>query len=394
MVDDDDERTEPSGTNEIHCMGPDCPGFLSWARAAEKHVDSETLPDGAYVPRQFSVSWDVVDHSEPPCEWFLQRSLVDAMNVAKCEGCDKPLPVEPSTIDYVCGECIKEVRALVERAGRRFTVGDATMARVKDLLDACVPLPADDELETKPVSVRCIVTVSAYALGKQLGIDAAMRELERQMHHPDVASLPAARCVYRLRQMTGVLVRADTGGTVLGQVRSRHADEAWKSGAEVWISIDDDVEATSATLRDLLEAARGPLPRVVVAPCILRIAPDALGPGRVMVNVDLPRIISGERLLSSGARVRTITRAGFGLVAVNRAALEALRAASTHLEYVDRDGEKRLGLFHDELRDGVWLSEDLAFFARCTAAGIEVETLLTGHTSHGGETLDLSRIAS
>jgi hypothetical protein len=231
------------------------------------------------------------------------------------------------------------------------------------------------------------VTVSAYALGKRLGLERGMRELERQIQAPDRESIPAARCIGRLRRLVDLMVRADTGGTLLGQVRSRHAHEAWKLGAEVWISIDDDVEATSATLRDLLEAVSGPKPRIVVAPCLVRGGEF----GVPVVNVELPRIVSTERILTSGALLRPIRRAGFCLVAMNRAALEQVREASAHLAYEDADGEERLALFHDELRDGQWLSEDLAFFARVPDS-VTVEALLTGHTSHAGQPLALQDV--
>lgn len=238
-----------------------------------------------------------------------------------------------------------------------------------------------------------IVTVSAYALGKQLGVEEAMREFERQLQKPDRASLPAARCIARLRELVSVAVRADTGGTVLGKVRSRHAHDAWevgaRIGAKVWLSIDDDVEATTSTLADMLEAVSEPRPRIVVAPCLIR----SVANGAAVANVDLPRILSRERYLSSGAVLRPIAerRAGFALVAMNRDALAAVRNMSGHLAYVDQDGVERLGLFHDEIVDRQWLSEDLSFFAR-VPSWVDVEALLTGHTSHAGQALNLNDV--
>ncbi len=236
-----------------------------------------------------------------------------------------------------------------------------------------------------------IVTVSAYALGKTLGVSAAMQELERQIAHPDRGSLPAARCIARLRELADLAVRADTGGTVLGQVRSRHAHDAWtlgaRLGARTWVSVDDDVEATTATLRDLLDAVRGQTPRIVVAPCLLRV-----GDGRLVANVEFPHIVTSSRMLPSGARLRSIKSAGFALVAMNREALAAVRDACEHLAYLDQDGVTRLGLFHSAIHEGRWLSEDLAFFARVPPE-VECEALITGHTSHDGQALDLESLA-
>jgi len=237
-----------------------------------------------------------------------------------------------------------------------------------------------------------IVTVSAYALGKQLGIAPGMRELERQIQNPDRTSLPAARCIARLRELVSLAVRADTGGTVLGQVRSRHAHDAWtiggSIGARVWVSVDDDVEATTATLRAMLEAVQGHTARIVVAPCLIRTAT-----GASVANVEFPHIITRERTLPmTGARLRPVNAAGFALVAMNREALAAVRADSGHLAYVDADGVTRLGLFHSSIQSGRWLSEDLAFFSRVPSE-VSVEALITGHTSHDGQSLDLASLA-
>lgn len=250
---------------------------------------------------------------------------------------------------------------------------------------SAAPITLDEQADT-------IVTVSAYALGKTLGVAAAMRELERQIQKPDRASLPAARCIARLRELSSIAVRADTGGTVLGQVRSRHAHDAWhlgeRIGARVWVSVDDDVEATTATLRDLLEAVQGSTPRIVVVPCLLR-----TGDGRLPVaNVEFPRIVTATRVLSSGAKLRRVKAAGFALVAMNREALGAVRDAAGELEYLDTDGVTRLGLFHSAIHEGRWLSEDLAFFAR-VPPDVEVEALITGHSSHDGQPLDLCELA-
>jgi hypothetical protein len=236
-----------------------------------------------------------------------------------------------------------------------------------------------------------IVTVSAYALGKEIGIVEAMRELERQVQTPTRESLPAVRVIARLRELCDVIVRVDTGGTVLGKVRSRHAHAAWESGAEVWLSCDDDVEATTSTLLSMLQAVGDPTPSIVLAPYIIRSATTLVS----VASVEIPRIVTSERVLSGpgAARLRPVPRGGFGLVAMNRAALELVRGECLHLAYVDDDGVERLGLFHDQIRGKRWLGEDLAFFEHVPAR-VRVEALLTGHTVHDGEALDLSAVES
>ena len=235
-----------------------------------------------------------------------------------------------------------------------------------------------------------IVTLPAYTIGKALGVEEGMRELERQVLAPDAASLPGVRTIARLRRLSDLTLRIDTGGTQLCAVRSRHAHVAWESGADIWFSVDDDNEATTETLANMLEAVRGDTPRIVLAPYIIREGPNLL---HVKVNVDLPRIVTTERRLSNGARLRPVTKGGFGLVAMNRAALGAVREVCKHLVYRDSDDVERLALFFAEIRDQRWLHDDFSFFAR-VPSHVEVEALLTGHTSHAGETLDLREVES
>ncbi len=241
-------------------------------------------------------------------------------------------------------------------------------------------------IEAKPPTV--VVTLPAYTLGKTLGVEKGMAELQRQIANPDATSLPAVRTIARLRRLADLALRIDTGGTQLCAVRSRHADVAWKSGAEIWFSVDDDNEATTETLANMLEAVRGDEPRIVLAPYITRGEDTRL---HVMVNVDLPRIVTTERRLPNGARLRPVTKGGFGLVAMNRAALGAVREACAHLAYIDTDGVERLALFFAEIKGGRWLMDDFSFFAR-VPSHVSVEALLTGHTLHAGERLDLSEI--
>lgn len=236
------------------------------------------------------------------------------------------------------------------------------------------------------------MSVSAYTLGKALGVEAAMAELRRQNEHPDSASVPSARVVGRLNKFCSLSLRLDTGGTVLGKVRSRHAHAAWESKAPVWLSCDEDVEATTETLLGMLEAVDDIVPSIVLAPCLVR-------GERERLNLEMPTVVA-DRYLSSdgylagdphGALLRQVRGGGFGLVAMNRLALEAVREVSSHLAYVDDDNVERLGLFHDEIRERRWLGEDLAFFARVPKS-VRVEAILSGATSHDGATLRLESL--
>lgn len=253
---------------------------------------------------------------------------------------------------------------------------------------------------------RVFVSLSVYSLAKELGPDDAVAEVHRQLaaaaaggpHVPD-DYLPAVRVIARLRTLAGVALRIDAGATVIAKARSRafHSALFENPEADVWISVDDDIDATKQTLEWMLEAVReqqtggtlerAPAPRICLAPYLLRNAKTQVE----TLSADLPQVFI-HRHLSAGGRVRTATSGGFGLVAVNRAAITAIaEAAPRELLWLDDDGARKLAVFRDELSDGKWYGEDLSFFRRLPRS-VDVEALCTGITSHAGEVLRLETV--
>jgi hypothetical protein len=243
-------------------------------------------------------------------------------------------------------------------------------------------------------SAKIFASVSSYVLGRIHGVEKGTEVFLRQLEAPGPTSLPAVRTVARLRQLAEVELRLDTGATCIGKARSRAFHAAHTSDAEAWVSCDDDVEATTQTLAWMLEAVEGPKARICVVPCALR-GRESEDERQLRVNVELPRIelvrnLSTDRSGNVG-RVHAIERAGLGLFALNRAAMNALVAEFQDLVFHDDDGQRRLALFHDVLSGGRWYGEDLSFFERVRAVkDILVEALVTGVSSHGANYLDLS----
>jgi hypothetical protein len=240
------------------------------------------------------------------------------------------------------------------------------------------------------------LTVSLYGLVREHGAEEALALFQRQLENPlDPAALPCARAITRLRGVDEIVVHADIGASATPKMRSRAAHAAFVSGADLWVSIDDDVEATFETMQALVEACRSePRPLVVFAPCWLR--GKVHGDERHMVEcinaafeADAPT--QARILPSSGARCFPAVAGGFGLVAMTRATLEHALATNTHLSFRDDDGEERVGLFHEDLADGRWWGEDLSFF-RHLPPDVRIEALATGHTAHAGMVLDLSTL--
>lgn len=244
------------------------------------------------------------------------------------------------------------------------------------------------------------VTVSTYALGRALGLEAAAAEFNKQVVEPTTDSLPAARTVYKLAQLAfeakeAIGLRVDSGATCIGKARSRAFYAALDSGAEVWVTVDDDVEATAPTLKAMLEAVEPrDEPAICIVPCLLRRNEEA----QPTVNVDLPRVAVERELPRTRAKVRRCFSGGFGLVAMNRSAMHAVAVEGERglLNFVDDDGVKKLALFLDMLSiDGEqrtrWIGEDLSFFRRVPPS-VRVEALVDGYTSHAGYALNLSRL--
>lgn len=243
------------------------------------------------------------------------------------------------------------------------------------------------------------VSLSVYALGKELGPDDAVAEVHRQLaecaHSTAVVAddfLPAVRVIARLRLLDELELRIDAGATVIGKARSRAFHAAQLSKADVWISVDDDIDATKQTLEWILEAVARPAPTLCLAPYLLRRAREQT----TTLSVSLPLIYT-HRNLSNGGRVRSAEHGGFGLVCLNRAAIDAVARhwdnplSFKSLAFVDDDGEQKLALFHDQLMDRKWWGEDISFFRRLPK-DVEVVALSSGVTCHEGLVLDLKTV--
>jgi hypothetical protein len=234
------------------------------------------------------------------------------------------------------------------------------------------------------------VSSQFYALGKQLGIAHAMRTVREQIAHPDCESLPAVRTIWRLQQIESIQLRIDTGATCIAKTRSRafHDALAAHDTCDVWVAVDDDVEATLPTLQALVEAVRSS-DGICLAPYILRRGSCA---DPLRLSIDLQSYdLHDRRTLAGGGQVVRGIGGGFGLVAMTRNAMVEIAAANPAELWDDDDGIPKLALFREQLENRSWWGEDLAFFRR-VPSNVRIEVLLTGHTMHEGMGLDLAII--
>jgi len=250
--------------------------------------------------------------------------------------------------------------------------------------------PADTPRDmSMPAPRKLFVSTAVYALGRQLGMEAALAEMQVQLDKPGTESLPCVRTIHRLRQLVDVELFVDCGATCIGKARSRAFHEAYERGLEAWISVDDDVEVTLETCRALVECVDEACPRIIVVPFMTR------GPtGGARLNITMP-LVRSEREFRGAKLLNLVSRGhGFGMVGMNRLAMAAVVAAwaeDDEIDFVDDDGQLKLALFHDMLGGKRWLGEDFSFFAR-VPRDVSIEALLVGTSSHGGLPLDLGRL--
>jgi hypothetical protein len=239
------------------------------------------------------------------------------------------------------------------------------------------------------------VSLSSYLAGRLLGPERGAAELNAILGAAsgnDSQWFPALRTLRRLRQLTDMELRLDTGATCIGKSRSRHFTAAVDSKCTAWLTIDDDVEASLETLGWLLAAVDDDEPRICIAPCLLRDGKTA--------NVEWTELYSVRRVdhaMFPHGQARRARRGGFGLVAMNRGALDRIAANNPRTWRDDNDGEMKWWVFAEtqvvgrasELR---WLGEDLSFFETAVPSGVVIEALSTGETMHAGYGLDFGEL--
>lgn len=232
--------------------------------------------------------------------------------------------------------------------------------------------------------MNIFVSVSSYLLGKQLGIEKAHAEFQRQLKHPSADNLPCVRVIHRLQDARGGhdVTLFHNWATDLPKLRSRAADAFLQSGCELWLMVDDDVECTRDTLETLLEVATPDA--IAVLPCLLRGTEEE----KTRINVVYASPLTFER--HGRIPVRRLLRGGTGLMVVSRAAIQAMAARfEPELGFIDEDEQPRVALFAQIIADRRWYGEDFSFCLRAAAADVQIYAPTEGVSRHDGRVLDL-----
>jgi hypothetical protein len=238
--------------------------------------------------------------------------------------------------------------------------------------------------------MRIFCSTLTYQLGRELGVERAAREFQRQLQRPDRQSLPVARVFARIAQLGHQLDVYHGASTTLPKARSRAAHAAAESGADLWIMCDDDVECDTGTLVRLIDLAGAS--HASVLPCLLR----GTDTEQETVNV----------VFEPGALIQTVAgvpfkralRAGTGLMVLTRAALLQVLEFTERCEldrWRDDDGKRKVPVFQlmlSQSDDDAWFGEDFSFCTRLYACGVELRAVLAGASMHAGSALALDGV--
>ena len=242
------------------------------------------------------------------------------------------------------------------------------------------------------------VSTMLYSASRRLGRLAANNELMRQVQglaqagaaaltrvdDPNWWGYPAAVTIARTALLGEVKVHVNAGSTVIAKGRSIAAcDFLAEPNAAVWVSVDDDVAVSCDALAAMVEQCLRE-PSIVVAPCFLR--------DTSAVNIVDPAPLLEEP--APGCVLQRIASGGFGCVAFSREVIRQVHVVSEH--WTDDEGIERRAVFRDEVADGQWWTEDIAFFRKLqpfkSSVAPKVYAVRRGQTTHGGQALDLATL--
>jgi hypothetical protein len=246
------------------------------------------------------------------------------------------------------------------------------------------------------------VSTMAYVMGKLLGMREAADRFNLEVQNPTRECMPAVRAFWRLRKIDTMVAYVDTAATYIGKGRSRAMAAFLEcADADVWVSVDDDVEATLPTLRFMVEACRRS--RGICHVPTLKRQPSGLPAmsdtwvrsvtGLIVRPIDNVLIVGGmggaeSAELDRRGAVVAFDHAGFGLTAIHRDALQMFVP-----NWDDDDGKSKAAVFFPIFENRHWYEEDFAFYKRLPS-NVARECLVTGDSFHDGQHLDLSGFES
>jgi hypothetical protein len=240
---------------------------------------------------------------------------------------------------------------------------------------------------------KLFVSTMLYAASKKLGYQGAARELMRQVQNADVKNdeepgMPVSHIIRHCSDLEECQVHVTAGATILGLARSLAAADFLDSGADVWLSADDDMRVSRDAIAALVSQARAE-PCLVLTPYLMR---ETLVESRLAPRVCIAAApVAVQDRAPSGGKIETVASGGFGCFAVSREVVQwAWDQAGPENEFVEK-GRTARRVISDELVERCWVAEDMAFCRRisvrfrrwCVRVGVSI---------HAGQRLDLQSL--
>lgn len=244
----------------------------------------------------------------------------------------------------------------------------------------------------KPIFATCYPGEIAKLLGPNKWPEAAKKELANL----SASTVPGIRTLGRLQHLCAKHDLAPSLHVVLdgitrpiAKARSRSAGAFLRSDADVWVTVDDDIEVDTRVLANLVGLARH-TEAVVAAPYLLKAYPP-----RTDVRLSYRKaVLEQENYLLEDARptdarlhCARVDRTGFGIVAMHRAALSRVLVGAPR---VVEDGEPFPAVFLDVIEEHRWVTEDFYFCGLCEHHGVAIRLLLEHPVWHAGLSMQLS----
>jgi len=213
----------------------------------------------------------------------------------------------------------------------------------------------------------------AYAFGKQHATDDVNEAVARELERGHTSSVAGFRTLFCMRPLDERLLLHTDCSTLITRARCRAAGAFLRSGAENWLTVDDDVDASTDALARLRELA---VERVVT------IAAMRLRKGRAwnvwtFDDADVDAMPWGVPF--------PVRHAGLALACFPRRALNDVARAFPDLTWSERPANlPNPGVFVERIAGGEWYGEDVAFCERARRAGVHVMAVKLEGIAHAG----------
>jgi len=223
-------------------------------------------------------------------------------------------------------------------------------------------------------SPTIFVSVFAYAFGKTHypNVDAAK---DVELAKGEDSTLPAFRSLARLRRHYDVAL-AFNCSTLIAKARCVMAGTFLHYPSPLWVSIDDDVDASEGAMRLLVEGAMQK--QAVILAAMRTRTNDKYNVG--ILGVDPAQ--GGDVAVTTG-KLFPILHGGAALTAIPYECLKRIVANEGGSAF-DEDGLACPALFQETIIDRAWIAEDDVFCRRARAAGVELYSFISPGIVHAG----------